>query len=190
MNLFVVDRDPVRAAECLPSKLVVKMPLETNQMLAVNLGPLYLNWGSIRKKDGGPYGHKGFRNHPSTIWCRSSYENMAWMITHGLALCGEYMRRYEKTHAATIGLLDAKRLFETNTSLPLSVWRNVTGFARAMPDELKFDGTIDDVTAYRRYVNGYKTYAEWKRRPEAKPLWWDDKLFDECLSRNSENLTK
>jgi len=59
-----------------------------------------------------------------------------------------------------------------------------------MPDELKYDGAIDDVTAYRRYVNGYKAYAEWKRRPEAKPLWWNDKLFDECLSRNSENLTK
>jgi hypothetical protein len=115
---------------------------------------------------------------------------MAWMITHGLALCGEYSRRYGKVHASMIGLLDAKKLFETNTGLPLSVWRKVTGFARAMPEELKNDSTIDDVTAYRRYVNGYKAYAEWKRRPEAKPSWWNESLFNECLSRNSGNPTK
>ena len=190
MNLFAVDHNPVKAAECLPSKLIVKMPLETCQMLAVNLGPLYHNWGSIRKKDGTPYGHKGFRNHPSTVWGRSTPENTAWMITHGLALCGEYMRRYGKVHASTIGLLDAKNLFECETGEPLSIWRNVVGFARAMPDELKNDSTIDDVTAYRRYVNGYKAYAEWKRRPEAKPSWWNDDLFNECLSRNSGNHTK
>jgi hypothetical protein len=190
MNLFAVDHDPVKAAECLPSKLIVKMPLETCQMLAVNLGPLYLNWGHIRRKDGQPYGHKGFRNHPSTIWGRMTHENMAWMITHGLALCGEYSRRYGKVHASTIGLLDAKKLFEANTGLPLSVWRKVTGFARAMPEKLKNDSAIDDVTAYRLYVNGYKAYAEWKRRPEAKPSWWNESLFNECLSRNSGNPTK
>jgi hypothetical protein len=184
MNLFVVDRDPVKAAESLPSKLVVKMPLETCQMLAVNLGPLYLGWGSIRRKDGLPYGHKGFRNHPSTVWGRSSDENMAWMITHGLALCGEYLRRYGKVHACFIGLTDAKRLFEANTGKKLSVWRDVKEFARAMPVELKHDETIDDVTAYRLYINGHKPYAEWKRRPEAKPAWWNDKMFEECLSRN------
>lgn len=190
MNLFAVDRDPVRAAECLPSKLVVKMPLETCQMLAVNLGPLYLGWGSIRRKDGQPYGHKGFRNHPSTVWGRSAHENMAWMIVHGLALCAEYQRRYGKPHACFVGLTDARRLFEQNTGLPLSVWRQVRGFARAMPGELKEDGGIDDVTAYRLYINGHKAYAEWKRRPEAKPSWWDDELFNECLSRNSGNPTK
>ena len=189
MNLFAVDQHPVKAAECLPSKLIVKMPLETCQMLAVNMGPLYFDWGHLTKKDGSPYGHRGFRNHPCTAWARENDENMAWMITHGLALCGEYTRRYGKLHASTIGLLDAKKHFEKHTGKPLSVWSGVTGFARALPEELKFDTTIDDVTAYRRYVNGYKKYAEWKRRPEAKPSWWDDELFNECLSRNSGNPT-
>lgn len=190
MNLFVVDRDPVKAAECLPSKLIVKMPLETCQMLAVNMGPLYLDWGPIRKKDGTAYGHKGFRNHPSTIWARESHPNMAWMITHGLALCGEYTRRYGgKTHACVLGLLDAKKHFEVNTGKPLAVWREVTRFARAMPEELKDNKSIDDVTAYRLYINGYKKYAEWKRRPEAKPSWWDEELFSQCLSRSIASPT-
>lgn len=190
MNLFVVDKNPVKAAECLPSKLVVKMPLENAQMLAVNLGPFYLDWGSIRRKDGKPYGHKGFRNHPCTIWAREKYENLAWMITHGFALCAEYQRRYGKTHASFTAHTDAKHLFHEYTGLSLNVWQNVKSFARAMPEELKFDDTIDDVTAYRRYMNGYKHYAEWKRRPEAKPNWWNDQLFNECLSRRQESLTK
>lgn len=190
MNLFAVDHNPVKAAECLPSKLVLKMPLETCQMLAVNMGPLYFNWGFLRKKDGTPYGHKGFRNHPCTVWGRERSENLAWMITHGLALCGEYSRRYEKTHACSVGLTDAKRLFEQNTNLKLADWRLVKGFARAMPNELKVDKSITDVAAYRAYVNGYKYYAEWKRRPDAKPSWWDDELFNKCLSRITENPTK
>jgi hypothetical protein len=110
---------------------------------------------------------------------------MAWMITHGLALCGEYLRRYGKLHACFTGLTDAKRLFEANTNKPLSVWREVSDFARAMPEELKYDDSIDDITAYRLYINGHKPYAEWKRRPEAKPSWWDDELFSRCLSRTT-----
>ena len=34
MNIFVTDPDPTRSAQCLPDKHVVKMPLETCQMLA------------------------------------------------------------------------------------------------------------------------------------------------------------
>ena len=35
MNIFVTDPDPVVSAEVLPDKHIVKMPLETRQMLAV-----------------------------------------------------------------------------------------------------------------------------------------------------------
>jgi len=33
MNIFYVDKDPFKAATMLPDKLVVKMPLESAQML-------------------------------------------------------------------------------------------------------------------------------------------------------------
>ena len=35
MNIFVTDPDPVKSAEVLPDKHIVKMPLETCQMLAI-----------------------------------------------------------------------------------------------------------------------------------------------------------
>ena len=35
MNIFVTDPDPRRSARVLPDKHIVKMPLETCQMLAI-----------------------------------------------------------------------------------------------------------------------------------------------------------
>ena len=57
MNIFVTDPDPVKSAEVLPDKHVVKMPLETCQMLAVVFSKWYYNWGNelLPKKDGTPY---------------------------------------------------------------------------------------------------------------------------------------
>ena len=57
MNIFVTDPDPNLSAEVLPDKHVVKMPLETCQMLAVVYSKWYFNWGNdlLPKKDGTPY---------------------------------------------------------------------------------------------------------------------------------------
>ena len=173
MNLFACDQNPVTAAQALPDKHVVKMCVENAQMLAVALGDLHgLGWGEIRKKDGTYYSQKAHFNHPSTVWVRSSYANLAWAIVHGLALCSEYMYRYNKIHASVIAHLDAKDLFHRHTDWDLSIYRTVTSFARAMPEELKFDDMISDVEAYRLYLTQYKTWATWKTEAR-KPLWWN-----------------
>ena len=53
MNIFVTDPDPVKSAEVLPDKHIVKMPLETCQMLAVVYSKWYFDWGDdlLPKKD-------------------------------------------------------------------------------------------------------------------------------------------
>lgn len=171
MNLFVVDYDPVKAAQALPDKHVVKMCVENAQMLAVALGPLHgYGWGHIRKKDGSFYSERAHFNHPSTKWVRECHANTAWAIVHGLALCHEYMLRYDKIHAAVVAHLDSATLFKAHAG-SLSQWKEVKEFARAMPDSIKNDKTIDSVQAYRKYVVEYKPWATWKlqhRRPE----WW------------------
>ena len=87
MNIFVTDHDPVVSAEVLPDKHIVKMPLETCQMLAVVYSKWYYDWGNdlLPKKDGTPYNtEKGaFRGHPCTIWAAESIANTAWLIQHG-----------------------------------------------------------------------------------------------------------
>ena len=100
MNIFVTDRCPVQSARNLPDKHIVKMPLETCQMLAIIYSDWYYGVGKLYKKDGTPYAtkHGAFRNHPCTQWAAANQYNLAWLIAHGIALCHEYTARYHKRH--------------------------------------------------------------------------------------------
>ena len=101
MNIFVTSPDPVESAQVLPDKHIVKMPLETCQMLAVVYSKWYFNWGNdlLPKKDGTPYNtEKGaFRGHPCTIWAAESIANR--MVTfncstkHAPVSCTDEKRR-------------------------------------------------------------------------------------------------
>ena len=177
MNLFACDEHPVKAAQALPDKHVVKMCIENAQMLAVALGDQHgLGWGEIRKKDGSYYSQRAHYNHPSTVWVRSSYANLAWTIVHGLALCSEYMYRYGKIHSSVVAHLDAKQLYHDNCWAKLDLWHLHTPFSRAMPEYLKFDESIEDIEAYRRYLVFHKPWAGWKVEGR-KPTWWDESLY-------------
>lgn len=174
MNIFIISCNPIESAQHLPDRHVNKMALETCQMVSVIYSPWYHNWGTIPKKNGEPYAtSKGaFRNHPCTKWASDTYENLAWLIQHGLALCGEYKYRYGKEHSCKATLEVAKSIFERETQKTLEIWKNVTGFVRAMPDEFKYDNSIDTIEAYRKYIIS----KEWPlnnylKCPERKPDW-------------------
>ena len=170
MNIFVTDFCPIKSAQVLPDKHIVKMPLETCQMLSIVASK---KWGhgfaDLPRLDGTPYKtEKGaFRNHPCTIWAQ---QNWSWLIRHGLALCDEYTYRYGKTHSCEKTLLHAEMIF------PFQYLRSVadhaTVFARAMPDQWKYDDTIDDITAYKRYIASKPWVKDnYLRKPERKPDW-------------------
>jgi len=86
LNIFYLDENPIIAAKMQCNKHVVKMILETAQMLC-----------SPFPEGEAPYKRAHF-NHPSTIWVRSSRENYRWALMHGLALAKEYTERYGKVH--------------------------------------------------------------------------------------------
>ena len=53
MNIFVTDPSPTISAQCLPDKHIVKMPLETCQMLAIICSDKWGHgYGKLHKKDG------------------------------------------------------------------------------------------------------------------------------------------
>jgi len=174
MNIFVTDECPVLSAVALPDKHVVKMPLETCQMISVIYSKWYYDWGTIPKKDGTPYNtEKGaFRNHPCTQWAAKSHENLAWLIRHGYALCNEYRHRYGKVHACFDGIQAAEVIFLDNSGKSLHIYNNVVEFTRAMPDEYKLDESIDTFTAYKMYIASKPWVAEnYLRIPSRKPEW-------------------
>jgi hypothetical protein len=53
------------------------------------------------------------------------------------------------------------------------MWKEADEFARAMPDYLKYDETINSVEAYREYVIKHKPWASWKTQSR-KPEWWNE----------------
>lgn len=174
MNIFAVDKNPMVAAWHLPDKHVVKMPLESCQMVSIIYSKWYLNWGEVYKADGTPYETKkgAFRNHPCTQWAAQNNYNLAWLISHGIHLCTEYTKRYGKIHSCNKTLFEAKKLFHKKTGKAITIHCMVDSFARAMPDEIKYDKSIDDITAYRKYLNTKLWIKDnYVKLPERKPVW-------------------
>ena len=172
MNIFVTDPSPYVSAQCLPDKHVVKMPLETCQMLSIVCSDKWGHgYGVLHKKDGELYNtEKGaFRNHPCTVWVNESIENMAWLLRHGMALCKEYTNRYGKVHSCEDTILEAGCIIPFTEEMP-------TSFTRAMPDEFKTDRSIDTFTAYQKYINSKPWVKDnYLRKPERRPAWVQSK---------------
>lgn len=154
MNIFVLDADPNVAAISQCDKHVVKMPLETAQLLCT---AAFLNGASgVRYKP-------THAKHPCTLWTAASRANFDWLVIHGLALANEYRRRYGKTHASEAVILDTAKCASLMPAC------GSTPFAQAMPDEYRCD---DSVVAYRRYYLGAKAAIATWRQPAAPPAWW------------------
>jgi len=155
MNVFVLDVDPVTAAQQQCNKHVVKMVLESAQLLITALPP-----------DTTRYKHTHF-NHPCSKWVRSSLSNYKWLAVHAFALCEEYTRRYNRVHVT-------QEIIEqcVNTTPDLSDV-GLTLFARAIKEPWKTQtADLDIVEAYRRYYIGDKArFARWAPRASA-PAWW------------------
>ena len=135
MNIFVVDKDPELAATMLCDKHVVKMILETAQMLC-----------TVSRHHGHDMQYRSTHaKHPCNLWLNESMQNWDWLISHGLSMCGEYTKRYGKRHKSHDVIEDCSRL-----TLPLPS-RGLTPFAQAMPDKYKDPCAV---TAYRAYYHG------------------------------------
>ncbi len=150
MNIFVTSPNPWESARVLPDKHIVKMPLETCQMLAIVASDKWGHgFGTLPKADGTPYStEKGaFRNHPCTKWASEFVMNWQWLLAHGFSLCEGYAARYGKVPTCFSTLLAAREIFPTGRPEDAP-----TPFARAMPDEYKLDTSIDTFTAYKMYI--------------------------------------
>ena len=174
MNIFVTDPCPIQSARNLPDKHIVKMPLETCQMLALIYSDWYYGVGKLYKKDGTPYATKrgAFRNHPCTQWAADNEYHLAWLIRHGYALCHEYNLRYNKVHTCLDVIEQAERIFHKSfDNLMLSdASSRVAYFTRAMPEYIKYNDRISTIEAYKYYLNTKPWLAHnYLRIPSRKP---------------------
>lgn len=146
MNIFILDEDPKISAEMMCDKHVVKMILESAQMLC-----------SAFPKGEAPY-KKAFFNHPCSRWARASVDNYEWLLTHAYALMEEYLHRYGKIHKS----LDAVAWCDDHYHILNLPDVGLTPFAQAMPDEYKNDNAVKAYQTY--YFNDKKYFAKWTKR--------------------------
>ena len=71
MNIFVLDESPVTSAQMQCDKHIVKMPLETAQMLCSV-------WHRYGVGDLVPY-KEVHKKHPCTLWAGDSMDNYDWL---------------------------------------------------------------------------------------------------------------
>ena len=144
MNIFYLNPDPVKAAQLQYNKHVVKMILESAQMLCT----AHHCYGNAEQKLNVPY-KQAHLNHPSTVWARKSRATYRWLYLHMMALGDEYTKRYGKKH------LTITKCAKFLNVPPVHIQGDeFTEPPQAMPDEYKVEG--DSVTAYWNYYEGEK----------------------------------
>ena len=157
MNIFYLSDDPRKCAEYHCDKHVVKMIVETAQLL------------SSAHHLSGTESEKLYKlthsNHPCAIWTRQSVQNYEWLVRLGLELCKEYTRRYKRRHKTQ----DVIEWCHKHTpELPH------IGFScppQAMPEEYRGK---DCIVAYKKYYVGEKSrFAVWKY--SRVPRWYISK---------------
>jgi hypothetical protein len=155
MNIFVLDRNPKIAAQYHNNKHVIKMILESAQMICTIHHLTNSTANNLYKPT-----HK---NHPCTIWARKSLSNYRWLKDLIHHLNDEYRFRYKKNVN--------HKSFDLVQTLPEPNIQDIglTDFALAMPDSMKLS---DPVESYRNYYRQSKAdIANWGIRE--KPFWWD-----------------
>ena len=190
MNIFVLNENPILAARDHCNKHVVKMILESAQMLCA---AHWIGWQTMLKVDTGlnrkelmellspkidprlrPPWKMTHVAHPCTQWAQRSWGNYMWLSLHGMELCREYTHRYGKVHKAEEIHRWLNRVipptFEGTTDTP----NGITPFALAMPE--KYQVQDDAVQSYRNYYLGEKAhFAKWPT--EKVPVWWQSTSY-------------
>jgi hypothetical protein len=167
VNIFILDSDIKTCARYHADQHVIKMILESAQMLCTVIN---INGGRA------PYKTTHMK-HPCTLWAGRSLSNWRWLRRLALALNQEYRYRFRAVsdHAS------ASVIRELPPPPIIDVGR--TEFAQAMPERYKVPG--DAVQAYRHFYIGEKArFAKWTRR--RPPGWFIEKAKVSSAARTPD----
>jgi hypothetical protein len=89
MNIFATDPDPKKCAEALDDKRLIKMILESAQLLSTAARLNGLDDPKLYKST--------HVKHPCTLWTLNTHE-YAWLTKHFVFLAKEYRNRFNKDH--------------------------------------------------------------------------------------------
>ncbi len=168
MNIFILDKCPVKSAQMQCDKHVVKMILESGQMLSTAHRMLD---GKLTKRPSqsgktmskywelsDPIMEKALykavhTGHPCTVWTMETNSNYNWHYKHFIALCDEYTKRYGKVHMTDTKLRDILRRPPVMTNYS----NERTPFRLAMGASPECIDHSDPIGSYRKF---YQTKQE------------------------------
>lgn len=178
MNIFVLDRNPIIAAQFLCDQHIRKMGIESAQMLST---AHWLAWeqileapkGALRERQAWlrrnvpenaqpPYSI-ALPNHPCTVWVREAKPNYRWLLLHAIEIQRINENMYNRPHK-TSEVVNWLRRLPPNT-MRQSI--RITEFPLCMPDDCKIIG--DPVLSYRLFYAQHKKFASWTTR--TRPKW-------------------
>lgn len=186
MNIFVLSENPVEAAQLQCNAHIVKMIVESAQMLStahrvldgiLKRAPsksgktMSKHWTLPDDREATMY-KAVHMNHPCTVWTMSSSANYDWHYRHFIALCEEYTYRYNKIHATERLLAAYLRQIPKNIK-----FGDRTQFPLAMKSNPECMFPNDPVKSYRMF---YQTKQDrfkmvWTKREV--PEWFKQKEF-------------
>lgn len=166
MNIFALDDDPYAAAAYQCDRHVVKMLLETGQILST------VHWlhdyAGVPDRYISVFYKPTHQRHPCVIWAAETYGNYTWLRHHFYGLQIEYSHRFGKDHA-TFTKLKTAVAHAPATITKLDEPRSP--FALAMPEQYKLIG--NPVEAYRAYYKYDKmTKPTMQRYTKRQPPAW------------------
>lgn len=151
MNIFILDRDVTKCAEYHVDKHVVKMILESVQLLSTAV-----------RHSGIDAGYRATHiNHPCSKWVRESLNNWYYLFELTTALHSEWQYRFNH--------IMPHKSYQMMLTLPEPNIESVgmTPFALAMPIQYQ---TNDPVESYRNYYRHEKAHLfKWSKHQQ--PYW-------------------
>lgn len=153
MNIFFLHLLPQICAEMHIDKHVIKMILETTQLLC--------SAHHMTNSEYTPCYKLTHKNHPCAIWTRESKDNYIWLCRLGEELCKEYTYRYQKNHKCQSYIEDLAK------NVPKLPELGFTKPAQAMPKMYKDDDVIDAYRTY--YFFGKMSIHSWKGKVAGRP---------------------
>lgn len=182
MNIFILNESPVISAQEQCDKHVVKMIVESAQMLSTAHrmldGEVYRRPSKSGKTMIKYYDHPTLDNvlykavhhgHPCTVWTMESICNYIWHYRHFVALCDEYMYRYGKRHLTDTLLRDTLQTPPAN--IP-KVERTPFKLAMGSNPECMMDDPVESYRAFYQTKQDRFTMV-WTNRPV--PQWFEVK---------------
>lgn len=167
MNIFTSDESPIVSAYNLDNKRVVKMVLESAQLLST---AIFLNTNTAYSDVYKPTHHK----HPCAIWAAASLDNWQWLLEHFTALCREYSFRYNNKIHSTERLLS--RFLEYRTLIQPGVRTPFANCTRSKVLQIDFTSESDPCIAYQKYLIAKwqhdKLMPKWTNR--LIPIWYQE----------------